>query len=354
MSQPLQGWKAAVHDYVKQASQAEIEQRTSALARHVSDREHLDRVDRRLARLQERDGMRGAWPARHEAAAKIISVQETGKEVHVSLRLHLKRTLEQGQIAYVEERLETDRLWMAEEGGRWTVIRVEPEVPERRPRFGATAAAELRQVQETAPARLQHGSRSREAGRPTSMPYINDALLPHFHYRRSVIPYRRDLAAAYADRWWNEPNPAYENFEVNCTNYVSQTLFAGHAPMNYTGRRDSGWWYKGRSGGQELWCFSWSVSNALEAYLAAPRTEGLRATPVEHPWELQLGDVITYDWDGDGRYQHSTVVTAFDRQGMPLVNANTVSSRHRYWDYQDSYAWTERTRYRFFHIADEF
>jgi len=124
--------------------------------------------------------------------------------------------------------------------------------------------------------------------------------------------------------------------------------------MNYTDRRHLGWWYKGRSGGQELWSYSWSVSNALEAYLAAPRSAGMRATLVEHPWELQLGDVIAYDWDGDGRYQHSTVVTAFDRQGMPLVNANTVSSRHRYWDYRDSYAWTDRTRYRFFHIADEF
>lgn len=25
-----------------------------------------------------------------------------------------------------------------------------------------------------------------------------------------------------------------------------------------------------------------------------------------------LGDVIFYDWDGDGSFQHSTIVTAFD------------------------------------------
>jgi hypothetical protein len=124
--------------------------------------------------------------------------------------------------------------------------------------------------------------------------------------------------------------------------------------MNYTGRRDSGWWYKGRSGGRELWSYSWAVSHALQSYLARGASTGLTAVQVESPADLKLGDVIFYDWDGDGRFQHSTIVTAFDSAGMPLVNANTTASRHRYWDYRDSYAWTERTRYKFFHISDEF
>lgn len=61
-----------------------------------------------------------------------------------------------------------------------------------------------------------------------------------------------------------------------------------------------------------------------------------------------MGDVIIYDWDGDGSYQHSTIVTAFDAGGMPLVNAHTTPSKHRYWDYRNSYAWSENTVYRFF------
>lgn len=151
-----------------------------------------------------------------------------------------------------------------------------------------------------------------------------------------------------------QPNPAYENFEVNCTNYVSQCLFAGGAPMNYTGRRDSGWWYKGYSNGQEMWSYSWAVANSLQHFLSYPRAYGLRADAVSMPESLQLGDVICYDWEGDGRVRHNTIVTAFTAEGLPLVNANTVSSRHRYWDYKDSYAWTERTRYHFYHITDEF
>ena len=85
-----------------------------------------------------------------------------------------------------------------------------------------------------------------------------------------------------------------------------------------------------------------------------PRGHGLRSQVVARPETLQLGDVICYDWEGDGRFQHNTIVTAFTPEGMPLVNANTVSSRHRYWDYRDSYAWTDRTQYRFFHLTNEF
>lgn len=95
------------------------------------------------------------------------------------------------------------------------------------------------------------------------------------------------------------------------------------------------------------------MSNSFAHYLNASTT-GLRAERVERPEQLMLGDVIVYDWDGDGAFQHSTIVTAFDAGGMPLVNAHTVSSRHRYWDYRDSYAWNDNTEYRFYHIPDYF
>lgn len=347
--QRLEGWRAAVHEYVKRSNEAELAGSIDPLLAVTRDEAHLARVGSRLGRMRERDEARGVLTNRHEATASLLHIeQEHDGLVSVRLRVHLKRSLSSGEAAYTEERLETDRIWLAERSGRWRIVRTEP------------GTAERSELPRTIPAAVLHGqvpgrTPHRPAARPgrTPLPYINDALLPNFHSARIGVPYRRDLAAAYADRWWNEPNPAYENFEVNCTNYVSQCIFAGHAPMNYTGERNSGWWYKGRSGGQELWSYSWAVSNALRIYLASPRSSGLRAVQVDSPAELQLGDVICYDWDGNGRYQHSTIVTAFDRTGMPLVNANTTASRHRYWDYRDSYAWTERTKYSFFHIEDE-
>lgn len=164
--------------------------------------------------------------------------------------------------------------------------------------------------------------------------------------------YNRHLAVAYANRWWNQANPMYRHMGVDCTNFVSQCLYAGGAPMKYTGIRSSGWWYlPGKPG--EPWSFSWSVAHALRHYLITSTT-GLRASIVANPSQLQPGDVITYDWDGDGRYTHNTIVTNFDQQGMPLVNAHTNNSIHRNWDYRDSYAWTPRTQYSFLHIHDYF
>ncbi|MCR2804464.1 amidase domain-containing protein [Paenibacillus soyae] len=336
-------WKGSVQEYVKLYNQAETDQHSRVLTDFLADPVHGDRLRQRLERLRDRDLYRGAIPAGSETKAELVRVNESASEVSVLIKLHIKRRMEQGGRFYIEERYEYERLWLAVSGQRWDVLQVEPVIAERRPRYGVSVH-QLASEPDRSP--------QEEVYVMPSLPYLNYDLMPPLQNRVKGIRYRRDLAAAYADRWWNEGNPAYELFEVNCTNYVSQCIFAGNAPMNYTGKRGSGWWYKGRSGGQEWWSYSWAVSHALTQYLAAARKSGLHAVETQTADELQLGDVITYDWNGDGRFQHSTIVTAFDSAGQPLVNANTVPSRHRYWDYRDSYAWSKGTRYRFFHIPD--
>ncbi|WAA11877.1 amidase domain-containing protein [Fervidibacillus halotolerans] len=162
------------------------------------------------------------------------------------------------------------------------------------------------------------------------------------------IPYEYDRikAVQYADRWWNDTNPKYKSFENNCTNFISQCLHAGGAPMWGYPNRTKGWWYQGNN-----WSYSWSVAHALCLYLSSS-TKGLRAEVVEDPRSLQLGDVIFYDFQGDGRFDHSTIVTGKDAYGYPLVNAQTTNSRLRYWSYEDSSAYTNQIQYRFFSIVD--
>nr|WP_284241200.1 amidase domain-containing protein [Paenibacillus glycanilyticus] len=339
-------WKSVISKYVNLYNKAETDQHYAAMEDYIDDKDHCLRLRYRLERLRERDLYRGVLPARGETKAELVKVNESSSEVSVLVKLHVKRQMEQSGLYYLEERTEYERLWLALSGGVWRIFRIEPVIAERRPRFGANEYNGLLEE--------EIANQFREASVYRSTPFLNLDQFPQLKQRVKGIPYRRELAAAYADRWWNEGNPAYEEFEVNCTNYISQCLFAGHAPMNYTGKRESGWWYKGRNGGKEWWSYSWAVSNALTNYLSAKRNSGLHATVVQSVEELQLGDVITYDWNGDNRYQHSTIITAFDAAGMPLVNANTVPSRHRFWDYRDSYAWTEQTNYRFFHIADHF
>jgi hypothetical protein len=161
--------------------------------------------------------------------------------------------------------------------------------------------------------------------------------------------YDRQKAVEYADQWWNSYNQAYRKFENDCTNYVSQVLLAGGILMKRTGKQDKGWWYQGLGGPKDQWSFSWSVAHSLYWYLEESKSRTF-AIGVADPRELELGDVICYDFDGDGRWQHTTVVTAFDEQGEPLVNAHTENSYHRNWRYENSPAYTQQIRYSFFHI----
>lgn len=157
--------------------------------------------------------------------------------------------------------------------------------------------------------------------------------------------YDRLAAVQYAERWWNDYNPEFETFTVDCTNYVSQCLYAGGAPMHGAPDRSAGWWYQS---GQ--WSYSWSVAHSLRWYLSGSTT-GLVGREVESAGDLSPGDVICYDFEGDGRYDHTTIVVSKDAEGMPLVNAHTDNSRHRYWSYEDSTAWTPDMQYKFFQIG---
>ncbi|MGG0738931.1 amidase domain-containing protein [Niallia taxi] len=158
--------------------------------------------------------------------------------------------------------------------------------------------------------------------------------------------YDRRKAVQYAEKWWNSYNPAYHQFEVDCTNYISQCVRAGGAPMRGYPNRGNGWWMQNNS-----WSYSWSVANAFPRYLEASK-QGLKAKVVSDVSQLKLGDVICYDFEGDGKYNHTTIVTAKDGNGEPLVNAHTYNSRMRYWAYEDSTAYTPNIKYRFFSIID--
>lgn len=163
---------------------------------------------------------------------------------------------------------------------------------------------------------------------------------------RMSYQYNRLKAVQYAERWWNSYNPAYKKFENDCTNFISQCLHVGGAPMRGYPNRGAGWWLRSSN-----WSYSWTVAHSLRLYLANSKS-GLRAREVGSPDELLLGDVICYDFEGDGRFNHNTIVTGKDAYGMPLVNAHTYNSRMRYWAYEDSSAYTPNIKYKFFTIVD--
>ena len=201
----------------------------------------------------------------------------------------------------------------------------------------------------------QWGVAADETVRPS---YITEGVLPVSwtpdEEGRAPAPpqnyvYNRLAAVRYADLWWNSYNPAYRHFDDDCTNYISQCLHAGGIPMKDTGNRSSGWWYRGGDSPSAVWSYSWTVATSFRWMLE--NGNPIRTEKRESPYELTIGDIICYDFEGDGRWNHSTIIVAKDFFGSPLVNAHTVNSRLRYWDYTDSTAYTPNIRYSFYHIV---
>jgi len=246
--------------------------------------------------------------------AKILKVKGKGKIIHKTDRevfytLHLQYLIKQNRFFYMEEEIEHRKAIFWEQ----TVIKDEEIIPSwETERYSIEPMEEWEDTAE-----------------------------------RAGFEYNRLKAVQYAERWWNSYNPAYKKFHVNCTNFISQCLKAGGAPMRGYPNRGQGWWMQNGS-----WSYSWSVAHSFRMYLGRSKT-GLKANEVRNAAELQLGDVICYDFQGDGRFDHTTIVTAKDDYGMPLVNAHTSNSRMRYWSYEDSTAYTPNIQYKFFAINDQ-
>lgn len=118
-------------------------------------------------------------------------------------------------------------------------------------------------------------------------------------------PYNRALALAYARRWAFSRNPQYYSFDGiggDCTNFISQCIFAGAGQMNYT--PDVGWYYISISDRAAAWTgvrflYNFLVNNeGLGPYASETDADGVRTGDV-----IQLGRA-------DGSFYHSLLVTA--------------------------------------------
>lgn len=323
-------WKSALHEYVNTHNQMEMNYSIDSILPILSDEKYIYMQQKRLLKIKEWHAARGVSPKKSETRIKVLRVQENQQDVVIDLALKLQSSYMLKQKQYDEDRIERERVTFVRKGEGWSINKIEVQQQEKL----------------STPHHLDSPLKSKHK----SIPYLNPYLLSGSENNFRNIKYDRLKVQQYAETWWDQANPEYIHFDVDCTNYVSQCLYAGNAPMNYTGKRDKGWWYRGETN-QEQWSFSWSVSHSLQWFLSTS-TSNLRADLVQSAEQLAIGDVIIYDWDGNSKYQHSTIVVAKDASGMPLVNAHTANSRHRYWDYRDSYAWSEKTNYRFFHIHD--
>ncbi|MEA5007441.1 amidase domain-containing protein [Clostridium tyrobutyricum] len=135
--------------------------------------------------------------------------------------------------------------------------------------------------------------------------------------------YSRVNAVNYAFKYALEPNPNYKYFLVystnggDCTNFISQCLRAGGAPIVTSGRNQ--WWYNNRG-----WSVSWSTAGSLYWYLKIndkDKLYGIKGTEVNSISMMEPGDIIFYQ-NANGRMQHSAIITSY-YENYPLVSQHT-------------------------------
>jgi hypothetical protein len=136
--------------------------------------------------------------------------------------------------------------------------------------------------------------------------------------------YSREDAVRYALKYALNPNPDYKYFKVvgdgggDCSNFISQCLRAGGAPMDYNAPWS--WWYsKVDKSNQHSWSQTWAVAHSLYWCLKSRQRlnlKGLAAIEVSEITMLELGDVIQYE-NTSHKIYHSAIITSFSIKGEP-------------------------------------
>ncbi len=144
--------------------------------------------------------------------------------------------------------------------------------------------------------------------------------------------YSRGSAVNYALTYGLKPNPSYRYFPLvndnsgDCANFISQSLLAGGARMDFNAARP--WWYKHAANkAQDTWSLSWTIANSLYYYLRvndekkSAYTKGVELTNKK---DLELGDLIFFE-NIRGLIFHSSIVTGFSF-GEPLISQHSYEA----------------------------
>ncbi|MDO4944747.1 MAG: amidase domain-containing protein [Ruminococcus sp.] len=136
------------------------------------------------------------------------------------------------------------------------------------------------------------------------------------------IPYSRTDAVEYALQWALSRNPAYYDFENiggDCTNFISQCVFAGCKAMNYTA--DTGWYYNSLGDRAP----AWTSVDYLYRFLVSNKGAGPYGSATDLR-SAKIGDILQLATGNN--FHHSCIITSF-RNGSPLVCAHTFDVRNK-------------------------
>ena len=120
----------------------------------------------------------------------------------------------------------------------------------------------------------------------------------------SIINYNRSDAVKYALKWAFSRNPDYLDFHGlggDCTNFVSQCIYAGCQVMNYT--PVYGWYYLSSSDRTA----SWTGVEYLYKFLVSNKNSGPFAEEISLEKSLP-GDIVQFG-NSDYHFFHTAIIT---------------------------------------------
>ena len=173
--------------------------------------------------------------------------------------------------------------------------------------------------------------------------------------------YNGSAAAAAADKYYNgREEPGFTGIADDCQNFVSQSLWAGRLKMvgDWPHTDDLYWWYERYVGNHNN---AWTASQNFENYLSLNPNDLYEGTwgPAQArmpytPDTVTTGDVIFYDWDGDGHIDHTAIQTGYGptRDGLNgnYIDQHTPARLHTFWSGITYNTHFRQTKYTFFHI----
>lgn len=166
--------------------------------------------------------------------------------------------------------------------------------------------------------------------------------------------YNGTAAANYADKYWSNYNPNYPSFSDDCTNFVSQSLYAGGLPQVVAYNAHTGvpeyttypsYWFLDNA---SIYATSWTVASTLYSHLTQYDDGTLYATHLgtdqAYTDGMSKGDVLFFNWGeagnptGSAGINHAVIQTGYGTtttltqtiQG-DYVDSHTNNRYHTWW-----------------------
>ncbi|MDD3839963.1 MAG: amidase domain-containing protein [Clostridia bacterium] len=146
--------------------------------------------------------------------------------------------------------------------------------------------------------------------------------------RSSLRQYDRASAIEYSHRWALKRNPEYYDFSNiggDCTNFISQCIYAGSRVMNY--KTDLGWYYINANNRSPSWTGVKFLYNFLLRNTSDSGPVGT-SVPIQN---IAPGDIIQLAFNQNAEFSHSLFVV---QSGTPpsfnniLINTHTIDRQY--------------------------